>query len=105
MFVAIDTTVVAQLQIPTVRFTAEILQLQYIDKVVVVGRAGACNSRAVVEETAELPQLQPASWTWSLTCPLVCNNRDHRCISLVVNVGVLPQRQVPAVGLDSWDEG
>ena len=56
-----------------VRFP-EILHLQYIDKVVVVGRAGPA-VRAQLWVTVEIPQLQPVSWTWSLTCPLVCNNR------------------------------
>ena len=52
----------------------EILQLQYTDKVVVVCRAGPA-VRAQLWETVQIPQLQPVSWTWSLTCPLVCNNR------------------------------
>ena len=36
----VDTPVVAQMQIPVVRLTTEILQLQYIDKVVDVCCAG-----------------------------------------------------------------
>ena len=55
-------SVVAQRQFPlvvTVQNTIEILLLQYIDKVVDVGCAGSANSSgSVVEETAELPQLQ-----------------------------------------------
>ena len=45
----------AQRQIPMVRFP-EILLLQYIDKVVVVGRAGPA-VRAQLWETVEIPQL------------------------------------------------
>ena len=41
----------------------EILHLQYIDKMVVVGRAGLA-VRAQLWETVEIPQLQPVSWTW-----------------------------------------
>ena len=43
-------------------------------------------------------------YIWWLTS-LLCSCRGHRCCSVVVDVAVLPQRQVPAVGLDSWDEG
>ena len=57
LFVAIDTPVVAQRQIPMVRFP-EILHLQYIDKVVVMGRAGPA-VRAQLWETVEIPQLRP----------------------------------------------
>ena len=50
----------AQMQIPMVCFTTEILQLQYIDKVVVVCCAGPA-VRAQLWETVEIPQLQPVS--------------------------------------------
>ena len=43
----------------TVQNTLEILPMQYIDKVIDVCCAGPANSSgSVVEETAELPQLQ-----------------------------------------------
>ena len=53
----------------------EILQLQLIDKVVDVGCAGV------------------------VACPL-CASTDA-----VVDVVVAPQRPVPAVGLNSWNDG
>ena len=53
----------------------EILRLQYIDKVVDVGCAGV------------------------VACPL-CASTD-----VVVDVAVMPQRPVPAVGLNSWNDG
>ena len=53
----------------------EILQLQCIDKVVDVGCAGV------------------------VACPL-CASTDA-----VVDVAVMPQRPVPAVGLNSWNDG
>ena len=64
-----------------VRFTIEILQLQYIDKVIDVGFAGpAISWGSVVEETAELPQLQLVE-LWTGRCmPVVCNDRCRgRC--------------------------
>ena len=54
----VDISVVAQMQIP---FTIEILQLQFIDKVVDVRCAVPAVSGAVVDETAELPHLQLVS--------------------------------------------
>ena len=74
----VDIPFVAQRQIPLVQ-TTEIPQLQSIDKVVVVCAGPAV--RTQLWETVEIPQLQPVSWTWSLTCPLVCNNR---CWVLIV---------------------
>ena len=70
--VVVDISVIAYGQIPMV---IEILQLQYIDKVVDVGCAGVvacrfCASTDAVEEVAEMPQ-----------------------------------RPVPAVGLNSWNDG
>ena len=49
-------------------------------------------------------------WQWchSFCMPVVCNDRCcvvDRSSSTVWDVAVLPQRQVPAVGLDSWDVG
>ena len=41
----------------------EILQLQYIDKMVDVGCAGPASSGSGRENTFEFPQLQPVSWT------------------------------------------
>ena len=70
--VVIDISVIAHGQIPMV---IEILQLQYIDKVVDVGCAGV------------------------VACPL-CASTDA-----VVDVAVMPQRPVPAVGLNSWNDG
>ena len=60
-----------------VLFTIEILQLLYMDKVIDVGCAGPANSSgSVVEEIAELPQLQLIElWTWSFTRPL-CATTD-----------------------------
>ena len=56
--VVVDTPVVVQMQIPMVRFTTDSLQLQYIDKVVVVCCASPA-ARAQLWETVEIPQLQP----------------------------------------------
>ena len=60
--------------------TNEILQLQFIDKVVDFCCAGPSSSGAVGEETVELPQLQLVLWTRSLTCPL-CSTREAGCQS------------------------
>ena len=81
--VVVDIPVMAHRQIPMV---IEILQLQYIDMVVDVGCAGV------------------------VACPLCATTAAHdRCPHAVhrhwVDVAVVSQRQVPAVGLDSWDEG
>ena len=70
--VVVDISVIAHGQIPMV---IEILQLQYIDKVVDVGWAGV------------------------VACPL-CASTDA-----MVDVAVMPQRPVPAVGLNSWNDG
>ena len=70
--VVVDISVMAHRQIPMV---IEILQLQFIDKVVDVGCAGV------------------------VACPL-CASTDA-----VVDVAVIPQRPVPAVGLNSWNDG
>ena len=53
----------------------EILQLQYIDKMVDLCCAGPASSGFGRENTVEIPQLQPVSWTWSFTRPFVCNDR------------------------------
>ena len=58
------------------------------------------------------PEVRTDLWRWlpcrgaeaSWLTSLLCSCRGHRCSSVVVDVAVLPQRQVPAVGLDSWDE-
>ena len=44
--------------VPSVQKIIEILQLQYIDKVIDVGFAGPAVFGAIVEETVELPQLR-----------------------------------------------
>ena len=54
----VDISVVAQMQIPLFLLIIEILQLQYIDKVIDVGFAGPEVFGAIVEETVELPQLR-----------------------------------------------
>ena len=70
--IVVDISVMAHRQTPMV---FEILQLQFIDKVVDVGLAGV------------------------VACPL-CASTDA-----VVDVAVIPQRPVPAVGLNSWNDG
>ena len=77
------------------------------------GRCPCCAvlvfSSADVEETAELPQLQLVEFWTVVACPLCATtgvlSMTWRSSSTLVDVAVLPQRQVPAVGLDSWDEG
>ena len=59
---------------PSVQKIIEILQLQYIDKVIDVWFAGPAVHGAVVEETAELPQLRRFAWTLLLPCPSLCND-------------------------------
>ena len=63
----VDIPVVVQTQIPMVRFTKEILQLQYIDQVVHVCCAG------------------PAS-----SCPVVGNSRDHSCSPFLLDSCCMP---------------
>ena len=89
----------------------QILHLQYIDKVINVGCAGPANSSgSVVEETAELPQLQLVE-LWTGRSHARCVQRLMPMVDVLMqfidlgDVAVMPQRQVPAVGLDSWDEG
>ena len=77
------------------------------------GRCPCCAvllfSSADVEETAELPQLQLVEYWTVVACPLCATtgvlSMTWRSSSTLVDVAVLPQRQVPAVGLDSWEEG
>ena len=58
----------------------EILQLQYIDKMVDVRCASPACSGFGREKTVEFPQLQPFSWTWSFTRPLCATTAAHgRC--------------------------
>ena len=68
-----------------------------------------CSRSADVEETAEPPQLQLVEIWTVVACPLCAPtgvlSMTWRSSSTLVDVAVLPQRQVPAVGLDSWDEG
>ena len=61
-----------------VQETIEILQLQYIDKVIDAGRAGPASSPgAHVEETAELPQLHPVEALDKVVdTPVVYNDRE-----------------------------
>ena len=56
---------------PSVQKIIEILQLQYIDKVIDVWFAGPAVFGAVVEETAELPQLRRFAQTLALHMPVV----------------------------------
>ena len=63
-----------------------------------------------MEETAELPQLHLVEFWTVVACPLCATtgavlSMTWRSSSTVEDVAVLPQRQVPAVSLDSWDEG
>ena len=68
LYVVVDTPVMAQMRIPMV---LEILQLQYIDKMVDVCCAGPASSGSGREETVDIPHLQPVFWTWSFTRPCV----------------------------------
>ena len=77
LYVVVDTPVMAQMRIPMV---LEILQLQYIDKMVDVCCAGPASSGSGREETVEIPQLQPVFWTWSFTRLLCATTDAHgRC--------------------------
>ena len=66
----VDISVVAQMQIPMVRFTTEVLQLQYIGQVVVACCAGP-SVRAQLWETVEIPQLQLVLFWTVATCRCV----------------------------------
>ena len=73
--VVVDIPVMAHShrQIPMV---VEILQLQYIDKMVDVVQVQGSGR----ENTVEFPQSQPVSWTWSFTRPLCATTDAHgRC--------------------------
>ena len=92
-----------------VRFP-EILQLQYIDKVVDFYCAGYAVLECRRGGDSRAPTVAARRILDSCCMPVVCNDRSvlsmtWRSSSTVVDVAVLPQRQVPAVGLDSWDEG
>ena len=105
--IVFDISVMAHRQIPMV---VEFLQLQYIDKMFDVRCAGPASSGSGRENTVEFPQLQPVSWTWSFTRPLcattVAQWSMSSCSSSTwVDVAVMLQRPVPAVGLNSWNEG
>ena len=103
--VVVDISVIAQWQIPMV---IEILQLQYIDMVVDVGCAGPAFSPGfVVQETAELPQLQHGPCRSHARCVQrqMPWSMFSRSSSNVVDVAVMPQRPVPVVGLNSWNDG
>ena len=83
--------------------------MQYIDKVVDVVMHVLQFLSEDVEETAELPELQLVEFWTVVACPLCATtgavlSMTWRSSSTVVDVTVLPQRQVPAVGLDTWDE-
>ena len=58
---------------PSIQKNIEILQLQYIDKVIDVGSAGRAFLGAFVEETVELPQLRRLHGLL-LPCPSLCND-------------------------------
>ena len=93
LYVVVDTPVMAQMRIPTV---FEILQLQYIDKMVDVCCAGPASSGR--EETVEIPQLQPVTWTWPFTRPLCATTDAHgRCPHVqfidISHVPVIMQRR------------
>ena len=76
--VVFDISVIAHGQIPMV---VEILQLQCVDMVVQVSLHARCVHR-------QMP--------WSMF---------SRSSSTVVDVAVMPQRPVPVVGLNSWNDG
>ena len=91
--------------------TIAFLPLQYIDKVVDVYCAGPVSR---VHTWRRQPSSHNCTSLNSLDqvvdMPVVCNDRfwvvdDVASSSKSVDVAVLPQRQVPAVGLDSWDVG
>ena len=71
----VDTPIVAQMQIPMVRFTIVILQLQYIDKVVVVCcgrqlRSHSCSLFSSLDKVVDMPVVfNPRCWVqWSRSC-------------------------------------
>ena len=70
----------AQTQIPMVRFTTEILQLQYIDKVIDVCCAGPQFLRSCGRQSRSHSCSSFLPWTKSLTCPL-CSTTDAACQS------------------------
>ena len=99
----VDNPVMAQRTFPLVPvlLTTEISQLQSIDTVVDDFCAGPASSGSGREETVESPQLQPVSWTWSFTTPVVCNDRCPWSMSLmqfidISHVPVIMQRRCTA---------
>ena len=95
LYVVVDTLVMAQMRIPMV---LEILQLQYIDKMVDVCCAGPASSGSGREETVEIPQLQPIFLDLVVHTPVVCNDRcpwsmSSCSSSTVVDVAVIMQRR------------
>ena len=101
-----DIPVMAHRQTP---MFIEILQLQYNDKMFDVRCAGPASSGSGRENTVEFPQLQPRL-DLVVHTPVVCNDRCpwsmSSCSSSTwVDVAVMPQRPVPAVGLNSWNDG
>ena len=89
LYVVVDTPVMAQMRIP---MALEILQLQYIDKMVDLCCAGPSSLGSGREETVEIPQLQLVSWTWSFTRPLCATtDANGRCPHAVHHVPVIMQ--------------
>ena len=76
----VDTPVVAQTQIPMVRFTTEILQLQYIDKAMDVCCAGPQFVRSCGRQSRSHSCSSFLPRTRSLTCPL-CSTTGAGCRS------------------------
>ena len=84
-------------------------QVQFLDKVMVIftGAAVAAHlsGRWLPCRGAEaFPMDQTIQPILEISPVAVHSCRGHRCSSVVGDVAVLPQRQVTAVGLDSWDE-
>ena len=90
----VDIPVVVQTQIPMVRFTIEILQLQYIDQVVNVCCAGPASSCAVVGDSRD-PTVETVVRS-RVACPLCAMTFAHGSMSssTVVNVPVIMQRRL-----------
>ena len=91
----VDIPVVVQTQIPMVRFTIEILQLQYIDQ---VGRRLLCRSSKFVPSRGKQSR-SPARFFWTVVaCPLCATtspwSMTFRSSSTVVNVPVIIQRRL-----------
>ena len=87
----------------------EFLQLQYIDKMFDVRCAGPASSGSG-RENSRVPTVTARFLDLVVHTPVVCNDSCpwsmSSCSSSTwVDVAVMLQRPVPAVGLNSWNEG